>query len=97
MATGSAGLSCAGFIRPGAAAVNSALRPASAPAAWPSARERIGPVSIGADGAAQAAQLDEGPDADGEGRQPEDAGNHDGILHDGADHDAGGHQKPGTI
>ena len=36
--------------------------------------ERIGAVPVGTDGAAQATQLDESPDADGEGGEPEDAG-----------------------
>ncbi len=33
--------------------------------------KRIGAVPVGADGAAQAAQLDESPDADGECDEPE--------------------------
>ena len=63
---------------------------------WPSG-ERIGAVAVGADGAAQAAQLDESPDADGEAASPRTLASMIGIVHDDADRDAADTRMPGTI
>ena len=63
MATGSAeGLSCSGFIRPCGRCRQFVLSGRHAHRRNGRRGDRIGAVLIGADGAAQAAELDEGPD-----------------------------------